>query len=160
MRRLVTLGALGAAMLTACGGSVFRRSGGGPTDMLVSISADSALRLAAQQLTAEGFRVSYASGQMLVTAPRAVPQRDQPLSTATPGDSTTWILVVTSEDGRFFRGSRINVNGFVVPKAAATPLASGAPVTQQQTIPITPDNRRLYAEVERVADSIRRGLPR
>ena len=159
MRRLATLGALGAVLLTACGGTTYQSSAGQPVSMLLGVPPDTALHIAAQRLTAQGYTVSYASGQMLVTSPRAMPRPVRTASAGSPADSTLWVLVVTTESNRFVRGSRIQVMGYLVPPAATTPLSSGAPV-QRQTIPITPESPQLYAEVQRVADWIRGGLPR
>jgi hypothetical protein len=145
-----------AALATAAGCARVR---GGPSGdsvaMTVGVNQQTAMQLARTQLQHHGFTVTGVGDEMLVTAPKAVPEYLREVSTAKPASSQTWFVVVESSDIRFFRGTHVRVSGYLMPPGAGTVAAvkNGKQVAQN-AIPITQENARLFREVEAVANWI------
>jgi hypothetical protein len=113
-----------------------------------------ALDAAKTQLMHHGYQVTTVGDEMLVTAPRIVPTYLREVSTARP-QTQQWFLVVTADQMRFFRGTRVRVSGYVLPKGAGTTTAvTNGKRLQQEAIPITSKNAKLFREVEMVASWI------
>jgi hypothetical protein len=158
MRRL---GVLCAFLLAACAGM----GGGGGVSENVTLNVpgapDSVLRLAVTQLQHHGYTVTQAGDGMIITLPKPVPNYLIETSNPAPAKgrgqqsaaqaSQQWVLRVQTEKIFLASGTRLRVAGFIVPQAVR--LTSGNAV-QQTAIPITSENRRLFREVEVVAQWI------
>ena len=145
-----------AALATAAGCA---RARGGPSGdsvaMTVNVNRQTAMQLARTQLQHHGFTVTGVGDEMLVTAPRAVPEYLREVSTAKPSSAQSWFVVVESSDIRFFRGTHVRVSGYLMPPGAGTVAAvKNGQRLEQNAIPITPQNARLFREVEAVASWI------
>ncbi len=131
--------------------------GGQGTDaatMNVSGNQANALNAARTQLAHHGYQVTTVGDQMLVTAPKIVPQYLREVSTARP-QTQQWFLVVTTEQMRFFRGTKVRVAGYVLPPGAGTTTAvTNGKRLQQEAIQITNKNPKLFREVQMVASWI------
>jgi len=114
----------------------------------VSLSRAQTLEVARTQLVHHGFTVSGAGSDVLVTSPKAVPEYLREASTAKPNPQR-WFLVVQATDVRFFKGTHVRVNGYLLPPGAglATSVANGKRL-EQSAIPITEQNVRLFREVQ------------
>jgi hypothetical protein len=113
-----------------------------------------ALDAARTQLVHHGYKITTVGDQMVVTAPKPVPQYLREVSTAKP-QSQQWFLVVTAEQMRFFRGSRIRVAGYMLPAGAGTTKAvTNGKRLQQEAVPVTAKDPKLFREVEMVASWI------
>lgn len=122
--------------------------------MNVSGNKAKALEAARTQLIHHGYKVTTVGDQMVVTAPKPVPQYLREVSTARP-QSQQWFLVVTAEQMRFFRGTRVRVAGYVLPAGAGTTKAvANAKRLQQEAVPVTAKDQKLFREVEMVANWI------
>lgn len=144
---------LSLAAVSACA-SIRGGSDGDDVTMNVSGNKASALEAARTQLVHHGYQVTSVGDQMLVTSPKPVPQYLREVSTARP-QSQQWFLVVSTEQLRFFRGTRVRVAGYVLPQGAGTAKAvTNAKRLQQEAIPVTSKNAKLFREVEMVASWI------
>lgn len=141
-----------AVLLTACGAGM-RTQSDRAIYLTLGVPSDSALNAATRQLAAHGFDVHRAGETTIVTAPQAAPAYTRPLSTAAPSDTTRWMVMVSTEPATLFHGSRLVVTGYIMPPAGAAQVSPGNAV-QQQAIPITSDDRQLFARVQQVADWI------
>jgi len=91
---------------------------------------------------------------MVVTAPKAVPNYLREVSTAKP-QSQQWFLVVTTEQMKFFRGTKVRVAGYMLPPGAGTTKAvTNGKRLQQEAVPVTSKDAKLFREVEMVASWI------
>jgi hypothetical protein len=130
--------------------------GEGNNDVTMSVSGNKAraLEAARTQLVHHGYQVTTVGDQMVVTAPKTVPQYLREVSTARP-QSQQWFLVVTADQMRFFRGTRLRVAGYVLPPGAGTTTAvTNGKRLQQEAIPVTSANKKMFREVEMVASWI------
>jgi hypothetical protein len=130
--------------------------GEGNNDVTMSVSGNKARALdaARTQLVHHGYLVTTVGEQMVVTTPKPVPQYLREVSTARP-QSQQWFLVVTADQMRFFRGTRVRVAGYVLPPGAGTTTAvTNGKRLQQEAIPVTSANKKLFREVEMVASWI------
>lgn len=129
---------------------------GGPSGdsvaMTVGTNRQATMEMARTQLIHHGFTVTRVGDEMLVTAPRTVPEYLREVSTAKPAPGQSWFLVVESSDVRFFRGTHVRVSGYLMPPGAGTTTAvRNGKRLEQNAIPITQANPRLFREVEAVA---------
>ena len=113
-----------------------------------------ALEIARTQLVHHGFTVTGAGSDVLVTAPKLVPDYLREVSTEKQA-SHRWFLVVQGSDVRFFRGTHLRVSGYLLPAGAGQVSAvTNGKRLQQSAIPITEQNARLFREVQAAADWI------
>jgi hypothetical protein len=135
-----------ALVVTAC--TAF---GGGSGAQSVQINANArpeALEAAAiAYLDSQGFTTSLLADSTYVTAPRAIPERAR---TATTQDQQ-WVLQIKAEKQFLMSGSKLRVNGYLVPASSNTPVDT---TTIRQALPITGRNTLLFNEVRTVADAI------
>lgn len=122
--------------------------------MTVSTPRQTTMEVVRTQLLHHGFEVTGVGDQMIVTAPKAVPEYLREVSTAQP-KGQRWFVVVESSDARFFRGTKLRVAGYLMPPGAGevSAVVNGTRLTQN-AIPITQQNARMFREVEAVADWI------
>lgn len=123
-------------------------SNGDSVTTTVSLTRAQALDIARTQLVHHGFTVTGAGSDVLVTTPKPVPQYLREASTARPTQQK-WFLVVQGSDVRFFRGTRLRVSGYLLPPGAGqvSSVANGQRL-EQNAIPITEQNARLFREVQ------------
>jgi hypothetical protein len=143
------------ATVSACA-SIRGSQGENETDVTMNVSGNKtkALEAARTQLIHHGYKVTTVGDQMVVTAPKPVPNYLREVSTAKP-QSQQWFLVVTTEQMRFFRGTRVRVAGYVLPPGAGTTKAvTDGKRLQQEAVPVTSKNAKLFREVEMVASWI------
>jgi hypothetical protein len=143
------------ATVSACA-SVRGSQGGDDTDVTLNLSGNKAKALdaARTQLIHHGYKVTTVGDQMVVTAPKPVPQYLREVSTARP-QSQQWFLVVTAEQIRFFRGTRVHVAGYMLPPGAGTTRAvTNGTRLQQESVPVTAKDSKLFREVGMVASWI------
>ena len=120
----------------------------------VNASRAQALEIARTQLVHHGFTVTGAGSDVLVTAPKLVPNYLREVSTEKQS-SQRWFLVVQGSDVRFFRGTRIRVSGYLLPPGAGQVSAvTNGKRLEQSAIPITEQNARLFREVQAAANWI------
>jgi hypothetical protein len=143
------------ATVSACA-SIRGSQGGDENDVTMNVSGNKAkaLEAARTQLIHHGYQVTTVGDQMVVTAPKPVPQYLREVSTARP-QSQQWFLVVTAEQIRFFRGTRVRVAGYVLPAGAGTTKAvTNGKRLQQEAVPVTAKEQKLFREVSMVASWI------
>lgn len=153
MRLAPVTAAFAFVALSACAGI---RGSGTDDDVTMNVSGNraSALEAARTQLLHHGYQVTTVGEQMLVTAPKPVPQYLREVSTARP-QPQQWFFVVTAEKMRFFRGTRMRVAGYVLPPGAGTAKAvTNSKRLQQEAVPVTSKNAKLFREVQMVASWI------
>ena len=114
----------------------------------VSLSRAQTLEVARTQLVHHGFTVTGAGSDVLVTSPKPVPEYLREASTAKPTQQR-WFLVVQATDVRFFKGTHLRVNGYLLPPGAGqvSAVVNGKRL-EQLAIPITEQNVRLFREVQ------------
>ena len=152
MTRITTLAMLAA--VTACGGRWGGTSNGDSVTATVGTTRAQALEIARTQLVHHGFTVTGAGSDVLVTNPKLVPNYLREVSTAKP-TSQRWFVVVQASDVRFFRGTHVRVNGYLLPAGAGTVEAvKNGTRLEQAAIPITEQNARLFREVQAVSNWI------
>jgi hypothetical protein len=145
--------ALALAAVSACA-SIRGGDDGDDVTMNVSGNKAKALEAARTQLVHHGYTVTTVGDQMVVTTPKLVPQYLREVSTARP-QQQQWFLVVTADQMRFFRGTKLRVAGYVLPPGAGTTKAvSDGKRLQQSAIPVTSKNAKLFREVQMVASWI------
>ena len=155
MRFSKVVAAFALATVSACA-SIRGSQGEDETDVSMTVSGNKAKALdaARTQLIHHGYKVTTVGDQMVVTAPKPVPQYLREVSTAKP-KAQQWFLVVTAEQVRFFRGTRIKVAGYMLPPGAGTAQAvSNSKRLQQEAVPVTAKDQKLFREVEMVASWI------
>ena len=143
MRVPVLATALLVAACTAFGG------GGGQQSVMINVNTrPEALEAAAiAYLDANGFTTSLLADSTYVTAPKPVPER---VRTAANADQQ-WILQIKAEKQFLMSGSKLRVNGYLLPAGSNTPVDT---TTIRQALPITSRNTVLFNEVRTVADAI------
>lgn len=143
MRVLALATALLAAACTGFGG------GGGQQTVVINVNTrPEALEAAAiAYLDANGFTTSLLADSTYVTAPKPVPER---VRTAANADQQ-WILQIKADKQFLMSGSKLRVNGYLLPSASNTPVDT---TTIRQALPITSRNPVLFNEVRSVADAI------
>ncbi|HET9003741.1 MAG TPA: hypothetical protein VFN39_07030 [Gemmatimonadaceae bacterium] len=144
-----------AALVLVAGCARIRGSANGDSvTTTVNASRPQALEIARTQLVHHGFTVTGAGSDVLVTAPKLVPNYLREVSTEKQS-SQRWFLVVQGSDVRFFRGTRIRVSGYLLPPGAGqvSSVTNGRNL-QQSAIPITEQNARLFREVQAAANWI------
>jgi hypothetical protein len=145
-----------AALAIVAGCARMRGSSNGDSvTTTVSLPRAQALEVARTQLVHHGFTVTGAGSDVLVTSPKLVPDYLREVSTAKQPSPQRWFLVVQGSDVRFFRGTHLRVNGYLLPPGAGTVAAvkNGARL-EQSAIPITEQNARLFREVQMAANWI------
>lgn len=146
---------IAAIAVLATTGACARFNGGPNGDSVsttVGTNRQTTLEVARTQLIHHGFTVTRVGDAMLVTAPRPVPEYLREVSTAKPAPGQQWFLVVESSDVRFFRGTHVRVSGYLMPPGAGSATAvRNAKRVEQNAIPITQQNPRLFREVEAAA---------
>lgn len=155
MRAYTVAAAFAFAAVSGCA-SIRGSSTSSSDDVSMNVSGNKASAIAAArtQLLHHGYQVTTVGDQMLVTAPKMVPQYLREVSTARP-QSQQWFLVVTADQMRFFRGTKVRVAGYVLPPGAGTTKAvTDGKRLQQEAIPVTSANKKLFREVEMVASWI------
>jgi hypothetical protein len=143
------------ATLSACA-SIRGSQGENETDVTMNVSGNKAkaLEAARTQLIHHGYKVTTVGDQMVVTAPKPVPNYLREVSTAKP-QSQQWFLVVTTEQMMFFRGTKVRVAGYMLPPGAGTTKAvTNGKRLQQEAVPVTSKDAKLFREVEMVASWI------
>ncbi|HEX6060355.1 MAG TPA: hypothetical protein VFZ11_15200 [Gemmatimonadaceae bacterium] len=156
MRPLIPL-----ATLLVAGCATFGWSGRDTLSTTVGVPADTAMRIASTQLRHHGYTVTDVSTSEIITAPRKVPQYLLPLSTnpeeAAELADRQLILSVRVRPAPYFAGSRIDVTGFLVPRATKgatnTVMEDAVLITEE-------DNPTLYREVRAAAGWISDALKR
>lgn len=152
--RISRVGAAFALVAVSACASIRGGDDGDNVTMNVSGNTANALEAARTQLVHHGYTVTTVGDQMVVTAPKPVPQYLREVSTARP-QQQQWFLVVTADKMRFFRGTRLRVSGYVLPPGAGTTKAvSDGKRLQQQAIPVTSKNPKMFREVQMVASWI------
>jgi hypothetical protein len=150
--------ALAVLTLSAC--SLFRggntntgRSSNEEVVLAIPVTADTALRLAVTQLELHNYRVNPAGPGLVVTSPRPVPDYLIEVSNEKkPARARQqWILRVQAEPQRFISGSRVMVNGYILPPTSVITAGNGI---SQSAIPVTSENVRLFREVQVVGEWI------
>jgi hypothetical protein len=137
------------ALATIAGCAKIRgTSNGDSVTTTVGLTRAQALDIARTQLVHHGFTVTGAGSDVLVTTPKAVPEYLREASTARPTQQK-WFLVVQGSDVRFFRGTKLRVSGYLLPPGAGqvSSVVNGKRL-QQNAIPITEQNARLFREVQ------------
>jgi hypothetical protein len=153
MRISKVITALALVAVSACA-TIHGGEGNDDVTMNVSGNKAQALEAARTQLLHHGYQVTTVGEQMIVTTPKTVPLYLREVSTVRP-QSQQWFLVVTADQMRFFRGTRVRVAGYVLPPGAGTTTAvTNGKRLQQEAIPITPSNKKLFREVQMVASWI------
>jgi hypothetical protein len=145
------------ALLATAAGCARMRGGpsGDSVTMTVGVNRQSAIDVARTQLQHHGFTVTAVGDEMLVTTPKPVPEYLREVSTAKPAPTQSWFLVVDASDVRFFRGTHVRVTGYLMPPGAGTVAAvKNGKRLEQNAIPITQQNARLFREVEAAANWI------
>ena len=145
------------ALLATAAGCARMRGGpsGDSVTMTVGANRQSAIDMARTQLQHHGFTVTGIGDEMLVTTPKPVPEYLREVSTAKPGPTQSWFLVVDASDVRFFRGTHLRVSGYLMPPGAGTVAAvKNGKRLEQNAIPITQQNPRLFREIEAAANWI------
>jgi hypothetical protein len=156
MRPLILLSALGVA-----GCATFGWNGRDTLSTTVGVPADTALRIAATQLQHHGYAVNDIGSEQVMTSPRRVPQYLVQLSTDREEQAELAqqqiILSVRVQANPYFAGSRIDVTGYLVPRAqkgATNQVMEDAILITEESHPT------LYREVRAAAgwisDAIRR----
>ena len=135
-----------ALLVTAC--TAFGGGGGAQSVLINANSRPEALEAAAiAYLDSQGFTVSLLADSTYVTAPRLIPERAR---TATTQDQQ-WVLQLKAEKQFLMSGSKLRVNGYVMPAGSNAPVDT---TTIRQALPITSRNVVLFNEVRTVADAI------
>jgi len=145
------------ALLATAAGCARMRGGpsGDSVTMTVGANRQSAIDMARTQLQHHGFTVTGIGDEMLVTTPKPVPEYLREVSTAKPGPTQSWFLVVDASDVHFFRGTHLRVSGYLMPPGAGTVAAvKNGKRLEQNAIPITQQNPRLFREIEAAANWI------
>ncbi|HEX2779083.1 MAG TPA: hypothetical protein VHM30_06275 [Gemmatimonadaceae bacterium] len=156
--RFYRMAAIAALAITAACARTTGGPNGDSVDMTVGLNRQTAMQTARTQLVHHGFTVTGIGDEMLVTSPKAVPEYLREVSTAKQSSGQTWFLVVESSDVRFFRGTRLRVSGYLMPAGSGTAQAvRNGKRAEQNAIPITQQNPRLFREVEAVAGWIESG---
>lgn len=121
-------------LTSACFGT---RSGtnDGATELTVGRTTAEVLQIATTQLMHHGYKVTKGGDNVVVTQPRPIPAHLQ--DTVGAGKGKLWMVHVSTSRATFTGGSRVRVLGYIVPKAGA----------QQQAVPVTTKNAKLYREV-------------
>jgi hypothetical protein len=143
MRAFALATALLVSACTAFGG------GSGAQSVMINVNTrPEALEAAAiAYLDANGFTVSLLADSTYVTAPKPVPERVRTAATA----EQLWVLQIKADKQFLMSGSRLRVNGYLVPAASNTPVDT---TTIRQALPITSQNTVLFNELRTVADAI------
>lgn len=143
MRALALATALTVSACTAFGG------GGGAQSVLINVNTrpEALERAAIAYLDANGFTVSLLADSTYVTAPKPIPERAR---TSTAQDQQ-WVLQIKAEKQFLMSGSKLRVNGYLVPASSNMPVDT---TTIRQAVPITSRNALLFNEVRTVADAI------
>ncbi|GAC1514784.1 MAG: hypothetical protein NVS1B4_03310 [Gemmatimonadaceae bacterium] len=155
---------IAVAVLTLSACSVFR---GGPSgvrsneDVVLAfpVPADTALRVAITQLQLHNYRVNPAGPGLVVTSPRPVPDYLIEVSNDAKASRPRqqWILRVQVDKQRFVSGSRVMVNGYILPP---TGVITAGNRMSQHAIPVTAENVRLFREVQVVGEWIAEAVKR
>lgn len=143
MRALALATALTLSACTAFGG------GGGVQSVMVNVNTrpEALEKAAIAYLDANGFTVSLLADSTYVTAPKAIPERARTSAT----QDQQWVLQIKAEKQFLMSGSRLRVNGYLVPASSNVPVDT---TTIRQAVPITSRNPLLFNEVKTVADAI------
>lgn len=131
--------------IAACS-PAFWRSENGQVVTTVSVSPDTALRVATTQLEHHGFRVYHLGEGELLTEPRAVPDHAR-----LDGQGDQWMVRVRVEPLSFVRGSRLQVTAYTVPVGTMVRPTSDNQVRENAILVTTVNNPQLYREVEAIA---------
>jgi hypothetical protein len=143
MRALALFTALTVSACTAFGGG-----SGAQSVMVNSNLRPEALEAAAiAYLDANGFTVSLLADSTYVTAPKAIPERARTVTT----QDQQWVLQIKAEKQFLMSGSKLRVNGYILPAASNAPVDT---TTIRQALPITSRNPVLWNEVQTVANAI------
>ena len=151
MRPIAALLLLATSSCALFHGNISDRS-----DVSVNANPDAVIAAASTQLQHHGFKVNDLGGGVLVTVPRAIQAHQRGDSTMMKGNQ--WFLRVQVDRASFTAGSRIQVTGFIVPKALST-----TPV-QQRAVTITSSESKLFSEVRAatkwIVDAAERKTPK
>ena len=152
--KMIKITMVAALAITAGCAKVRGTPNGDSVTATVSAPRAQALEIARTQLVHHGFTVTGAGSDVLVTAPKAVPNYLREVSTEKQS-AQRWFLVVQGSDVRFFRGTHIRVAGYVLPAGAGQVSAvTNGRNLQQAAIPVTEQNARLFREVQAAANWI------
>ena len=139
------LAALLVLALPAC--AVFGRGRSNFTDTTVPTSAATTIKIARTQLEHHGYTIASEAENLLVTNPKPLQQYPRDTSgAAAKGDR--WFLRVEVQSASFTAGSRMTVQGFVVPKVAK---ASSGGAQQVDAILVTDRDGDLWNDVRAAA---------
>ena len=127
-------------LLASSSCALFRGNLSDRTDVSVNTNPDAVIAAATTQLQHHGFRVNNLGDGVLVTAPKGIQAHQRDDSTMAKGNQ--WFLRVQVDRASFTAGSRIQVTGFIVPRATST-----TPV-QTRAILITSADKKLFSEVK------------
>ena len=147
-----------ALSFAAC--SIFNRGGRNDfTDSTVASNVSTTLSVARTQLEHHGYQVMVIDSNTIRTKPKAL-QRYQRDTTGASGKGDQWFLQVQVAPAGFTAGTRMRVQGFVIPRVVRA--ASGA--TQVNAIPVEASDKQLYSDVRAaarwIADEANRKGPR
>lgn len=118
----------------------------------VAWQPDSLLLTAAQALREHGYDARIVDNTTIITAPKALPVYERPVSTAADTLPASWVLRVRVEPNAFRAGSRLAVTGFLVPRESER--MTDTTITRYTT-PISESREpRLFTEIERVGNWI------
>lgn len=108
---------------------------------------DTILRIAMTQLEHHGFGVAQLSDNQVITTPMPVPDYIRQASDGSAPQQ--YVIRVSTEPARFLAGSRLVVEGFLLPPEA---MVAQANQVHQNMIPVTgATHPRLFDQVETVA---------
>src|SRR6476646_2882917 len=106
--KMIKITALAALAIVGGCGRVRGTANGDSGTATVNLPRAQALEIARTQLIHHGFTVNGAGSDVLVTAPKPVPNYLREVSTEKP-TSQRWFIVVQGSDVRFFRGTHLRI---------------------------------------------------
>ena len=142
--------ALCLIILTSSGCARLLGRGSASTEGVVASPVDTTLKIAVAQLQAAGFSVQEMGEGSAYTLPRDIPAALADSSTRSVGDK--WFITVRVGRESYAAGSRLTVDGFIVPRSAM----NGPSGSTYPTVKITSKQRALYRSVQDITVRIAR----
>ena len=138
-----------ALLFSAC--AIFNRGGRNDlTDTTLPTTGATTLDVVRTQLQHHGFTLREGAENIVMTAPKAIERyhRDKADTSDASMKGDRWFLRVEVEPSTFTAGSRVRVQGFVIPRDVPSAAAGTA---QTQAILVAPSDEALYADVRAAA---------
>ena len=137
-----------ALLLPSC--ALFNRGRNDLTETTLPTTAATSMDVVRTQLQHHGFTLREGAEFVVMTAPKAIQpyHRDKADTSDASMKGDRWFLRVEVEPATFTAGSRVRVQGFVIPRNV--PSATGG-AAQTQAILVPASDEALYADVRAAA---------